>query len=75
MFACSHHACDMLTQICQCASVPFALVSDEWEHEDQTIPASKRSMIVTRDGSAPSVRGVRLVSDLSSGKNDSQYVH
>ncbi|OSD05577.1 hypothetical protein PYCCODRAFT_1464936 [Trametes coccinea BRFM310] len=43
-----------------CGSTPFALVTREWVHQDQSIPASKRSQIVRRDGSQPVVKGMSL---------------
>ena len=49
-----------------CGSMPFALVGREWVHADQSIPASKRSKIVRRDGSQPVVKGIALTTDFAS---------
>ncbi|KAI0820581.1 hypothetical protein BC628DRAFT_1396212 [Trametes gibbosa] len=46
-----------------CGSTPFALVTREWVHKDQSIPASKRSSIVRRDGTEPIVKGMSLATN------------
>ncbi|KAI8969672.1 hypothetical protein BD414DRAFT_428107 [Trametes punicea] len=48
-----------------CGSTPFALVTREWVHQDQSIPASKRSKIVRRDGSQPVVKGMSLATNFA----------
>ncbi|KAI0364910.1 hypothetical protein BV20DRAFT_973864 [Pilatotrama ljubarskyi] len=48
-----------------CGSTPFALVTREWVHQDQSIPASKRSSIVRRDGSQPVVKGMSLATNFA----------
>ncbi|TFK84342.1 hypothetical protein K466DRAFT_602089 [Polyporus arcularius HHB13444] len=48
-----------------CGSMPFAVVTREWVHEDQSIPASKRSLLVRRDGSQPTVKGISLATDFA----------
>ncbi|KAH9920540.1 uncharacterized protein BXZ73DRAFT_104666 [Epithele typhae] len=44
----------------ECASMPFALVLSVWDHEDQSIPASKRSLLTRRNGTDPIVKGMSL---------------
>ncbi|OJT15610.1 hypothetical protein TRAPUB_5938 [Trametes pubescens] len=48
-----------------CGSTPFALVTRDWVHKDQSIPASKRSSIVRRDGSDPVVKGMSLATNFA----------
>lgn len=48
-----------------CGSVPFAVVTRQWVHKDQSIPASKRSLVVRRDGSQPTVKGIRLATNFA----------
>ncbi|KAI0668758.1 hypothetical protein C8Q78DRAFT_245368 [Trametes maxima] len=48
-----------------CGSVPFAVVTRDWVHKDQSISASKRSAIVRRDGSQPVVKGMSLATNWS----------
>ncbi|KAM5537467.1 hypothetical protein V8D89_008794 [Ganoderma adspersum] len=48
----------------QCGSDSFAFVVREWDHEDQSIPESKRSALVRRDGTMPAVKGMSLASKL-----------
>ncbi|KAI0770916.1 hypothetical protein BD413DRAFT_69883 [Trametes elegans] len=43
-----------------CGKMPFALITREWEHENQSIPAHQLAKIVRRDGSLPVVRGMAL---------------
>ena len=45
--------------------MPFAIVGREWVHQDQSIPASKRSKILRRDGSKPVVKGIALSTNYS----------
>ncbi|KAI0638754.1 hypothetical protein C8Q77DRAFT_1151788 [Trametes polyzona] len=52
-----------------CGSTPFALVTREWTHQDQSIPANKRSAIVRRDGSQPTVKGMSLATNWSLPSN------
>ncbi|KAH9855724.1 hypothetical protein C2E23DRAFT_723644 [Lenzites betulinus] len=48
-----------------CGAGPFAMITKEWVHKDQSIPASKRSSIVRRDGSQPVVKGMTLSTNFS----------
>ncbi|KAM5542321.1 hypothetical protein V8D89_004194 [Ganoderma adspersum] len=55
-----------------CASVPFALVTRHWVHEDQSIPADKRSLLTRRDGSNPKVMGATLSTTFANGDHNSK---
>lgn len=54
--------------------MPFALVTREWKHANQSIPASKRSLLMRSDGTFPAVRGISLGTNFSSAQDASQYV-
>ena len=45
--------------------MPFALVTRMWTHRNQSIPASKRSLIKRQDGADPVVSGIALGTDFS----------
>ncbi|KAI0755057.1 hypothetical protein C8Q80DRAFT_407559 [Daedaleopsis nitida] len=49
----------------ECGTRPFGIVAREWDHEDQSIPQSKRSLLTRRDGSTPVVKGIRLTTNHS----------
>ncbi|KAH9846167.1 hypothetical protein C2E23DRAFT_602807 [Lenzites betulinus] len=54
-----------------CGSIPFALITHEWVHEDQSLPADKVSSIDTSGYDAkPVVKGLSLTTDFNS--NDIQ---
>ena len=62
------------TPICfQCTSEPFAVVTRVWNHTDQSVPASKRSLLGRRDGPQMLVQGINLSTDFAA-TNTSQYV-
>ena len=63
-------ACD------QCSSEPFAVVTRVWDHDDQSIPASARSLLARRGGGGPqsSVQGISLSTDFA-GADSGQYVY
>ncbi|KAI0653807.1 hypothetical protein C8Q70DRAFT_1048306 [Cubamyces menziesii] len=48
-----------------CGSTPFALVTREWTHQDQSIPATVQSKISRRDGSQPVVKGMSLATNFA----------
>ncbi|EJF58506.1 hypothetical protein DICSQDRAFT_172861 [Dichomitus squalens LYAD-421 SS1] len=48
-----------------CGSVPFALVTRMWTHQDQSIPANKRALLTRRDGTTPTVKGISLSTNFS----------
>ncbi|KAM5537487.1 hypothetical protein V8D89_008814 [Ganoderma adspersum] len=48
-----------------CSSEPFAVVTRVWNHTDQSIPASKRSLLGRRGGSERPVQGITLSTDFS----------
>nr|VWP02189.1 Nucleosome assembly protein 1 [Ganoderma boninense] len=55
-----------------CASVPFALVTRHWVHQNQSIPANKRSLLIRRDGSTPKVMGTTLSTAFAKGDHASK---
>ena len=57
----------------QCSSEPFAVVTRMWNHSDQSIPSSKRSLLERRGGSQRLVQGISLSTDFAA-TNTSQYV-
>ncbi len=63
---------DSNTPACaQCSSEPFALVTRVWVHDDQSIPASRRSLLERRDDPQRLVQGISLSTDFAS-TNSSQ---
>lgn len=46
-----------------CGSMPFAVVTRQWIHQDQSIPATKRSLI--KRGTTPTVKGIALATDFA----------
>ncbi|KAI0757756.1 hypothetical protein C8Q80DRAFT_1092088 [Daedaleopsis nitida] len=46
-----------------CGSMPFAVVTRQWVHQDQSIPASKRSLI--KRGTDATVKGISLATDFA----------
>ncbi|KAL6305714.1 hypothetical protein BKA93DRAFT_211137 [Sparassis latifolia] len=54
-----------------CTQMPFARISDTWDHEDQSMPAEKRSRLFYRQGSAV-VKGFSLDTNFSA-IDPSQY--
>ncbi|KAM5537468.1 hypothetical protein V8D89_008795 [Ganoderma adspersum] len=55
-----------------CSSEPFAVVTRVWNHSDQSIPASRRSLLKRRGGPQRLVQGVSLSTDFA-GTNSSQH--
>ncbi|PIL30026.1 hypothetical protein GSI_07938 [Ganoderma sinense ZZ0214-1] len=55
-----------------CGSVPFALVTRHWVHQDQSIPANKRALLTRRDGSKPKVMGTTLSTAFAKGDHNSK---
>ncbi|PIL27872.1 hypothetical protein GSI_09994 [Ganoderma sinense ZZ0214-1] len=55
-----------------CSSEPFAVVSRIWKHTDQSIPASRRSVLQRRGGPQSSVQGITLSTDFAA-TNTSQH--
>ena len=54
--------------------MPFALVTRHWVHQNQSIPASKRSLLARRDGSNPKVMGATLSTAFANGDHNSKSV-
>lgn len=52
----------------QCGKMPFARISSEWSHENQTVPDEVAKKLRRRGDSSPSVRGISL--DTEFGKID-----
>ncbi|PIL30030.1 hypothetical protein GSI_07942 [Ganoderma sinense ZZ0214-1] len=50
-----------------CSSVPFALVTRHWVHEDQSIPSHRRSLLFRRDASKHKVMGSTLSTSYHNG--------
>ncbi|PIL30042.1 hypothetical protein GSI_07954 [Ganoderma sinense ZZ0214-1] len=55
-----------------CSSEPFAVVTRLWNHSDQSIPASRRSLLERRGGPQRLVQGVSLSTDFAA-TNFSQH--
>ena len=46
-----------------CGSIPFAVVTRQWVHKNQSIPHDKRSLI--KRGTNPAVMGINLATDFA----------
>ncbi|KAM5537489.1 hypothetical protein V8D89_008816 [Ganoderma adspersum] len=55
-----------------CSSEPFAVVTRVWNHTDESIPASRRSLLERRGTSQPLVQGISLSTDFAT-TNTSQH--
>ncbi|KAM5537469.1 hypothetical protein V8D89_008796, partial [Ganoderma adspersum] len=49
-----------------CGSEPFAIVTRVWDHDNQSIPVSARSLLERRGGPQRSVQGLNLSTDFTS---------
>ncbi len=56
----------------QCSSVPFALVTRHWVHDDQSIPSHKRALLDRRDASKHKVMGSTLSTAFVNGDHKSK---
>ena len=54
--------------------MPFARVSREWMHENQTVPDSVKAQMRRRDDGDSTVRGVSLDTNFAA-VDPNQYVH